>query len=487
MKKTCIALIISAVCYSQLAQAEGYKLFEQSVSAMGNAYAGRGAQVTDATLVHSNPAAITQLNGSQLAGGLNLIHAETRYNQVSAQSANGAPVVGRADGKNSLNEAVPFVFYSTELNDKLSVGTGFYVPFGLSSDYQDDWAGRYFADETAIEVLAVTAVAAYQLTEQWSAGIGINLNHAEGTLSKFKDHSGLCELGTGINQLYKADVYNPLLCQSHYSVTGDDLAVGYSLGLHGQLTPSLRVAVAYHSAVKFNLQGDSEITNTPITGAQVAGNSNFIVVSPTLPAISKQTGKLATNPRTTEASQLALTTPASLALSLDHQFNTTWSWQASLSWTMWSDFRSIDIISTADTPSISLSTQLPQNLNSTGYIGFIPEHWRDSVSVAVGLSWQQQSDRMFKTGLAYDENPIEQSHRTARVPTNDRIWWTLGMNQQLTSQWSLDIAAGWMWMDALNVREREYNVQEVALYKSGLSAHYRNDAWLLGAQLNYRF
>lgn len=114
MKKTCIALIISAVCYSQLAQAEGYKLFEQSVSAMGNAYAGRGAQVTDATLVHSNPAAITQLDGSQLAGGLNLIHAETRYNQVSAQSANGAPVVGRADGKNSLNEAVPFVFYSTQ-------------------------------------------------------------------------------------------------------------------------------------------------------------------------------------------------------------------------------------------------------------------------------------------------------------------------------------------------------------------------------------
>lgn len=487
MKKSSLTLLISAVCYSQFVQAEGYKLFEQSVSAMGNAYAGRGAQITDASLVHSNPAAISHLSGSQWAGGLNLIHAETKYSQVSAQSANAAPVMGRTDGKNSLNEVVPFVFYSTKLDEKLSLGAGFYVPFGLSGDYSDDWAGRYFADETAIEVLALTAVAAYQLDEKWSAGIGLNLNHAEGTLSKFKDHNGLCELGLNINQLYKADVYNPKVCQSHYSVSGDDVAIGYSLGLHGLVTKQLRIALAYHSAVKFTLRGDSVITNTPMTGATVSGNSNFIVVAPALPAISKQTGKLAINPLATEASQLALTTPASLALSLDHQLNADWSWQASLSWTLWSAFRSIEIISTAATPSISLSTQQPQNLNQSGYIGYIPEHWRDSVSVAVGLSWQIEPARMLKTGLAYDENPIEQSHRTARVPTTDRVWWTVGMNQQLTPQWNFDLAAGWMWMDALNIREREYNVQEVALYKSGLAAHYDNDAWLFAAQLNYRF
>ena len=33
----------------------------------------------------------------------------------------------------------------------------------------------------------------------------------------------------------------------------------------------------------------------------------------------------------------------------------------------------------------------------------------------------------------------------------------------------------------------EYNVQEVALYKSGLQAHVDNTAWLLGMQLNYRY
>lgn len=487
MKKSSITLALSVICYSQLAQAEGYKLFEQSVSAMGNAYAGRGAQITDASLVHSNPAAISALAKTEWTGGLNLIHADTQYRQVSAQSANGAPVVGRTEGKNSLNEIVPFVFFSTPLNDRLTVGGGFYVPFGLSSDYQDDWAGRYFADETAIQVLALTGVAAYQLNAQWSFGLGVNLNHAEGTLSKFKDHSGLCELGQGVNTPYKADVYNPLICQSYYDVTGDDIGVGYSVGLHGELTPTLRLALAYHSAVRFQLQGDSTITNTPITGAMVANNSNFIVASPSLPAISKQTGKLAINPLLTEASQLALTTPATLALSIDHQLSKTWSWQGTVNWTGWSDFRSIDIVSTAGTPTISLSTQQAQNLNQPGYIGFIPEHWRDSLSVALGLSWQIQPERILKTGLAYDENPIDQSHRTARVPTTDRIWWTLGLNQQLSSHWSMDLAAGWMWMDPLHIAEREYNVQEIALYKSRLTANYKHTAWLMAAQLNYRF
>lgn len=487
MKKSSLSLAVFAACFSQLSLAEGYKLFEQSVSAMGNAYAGRGAQITDATLVHSNPAALTQLNDAQLSGGLNLIHAETDYSQVAATSANGAPVLGRSNGKNSLNEIVPFVFYSNKVNDKLSLGGGFYVPFGLSGDYSDDWAGRYFADETEVQVLALSAVAAYQLSDNWSAGLGISVNRAAGTLSKFKDHNGLCELGTGINQLYRADVYNPLVCASHYSVSGDDFAVGYSLGLHGQLSAETKIALVYHSAVRFRLTGNSEITNTPILGAQVAGNSNFIVVAPTLPAISKATGKLALNPNLTEASQLALTTPASMALSLDQQINRQWSWQATVSWTGWSDFRSIDIVSASATPSISLSTQQPQNLNQPGYIGYIPEYWRDSWSAALGLSWQQQTNRILKAGVAFDGNPIDQSHRTARVPTSDRSWLTLGMNQQLTAQWSLDIAAGWMWMDNLNINEREYNVQDIALYKSGVRGHFDNSAWLLALQLNYRY
>jgi long-chain fatty acid transport protein len=103
------------------------------------------------------------------------------------------------------------------------------------------------------------------------------------------------------------------------------------------------------------------------------------------------------------------------------------------------------------------------------------------------MTWHLTNGDTVKSGIAYDESPIADAHRTARVPTNDRLWWTVGYGTNLTQNWHLDIAAGYMWMDRLHVNEREYNVQEVALYRSSLNVDYKNTALLLGAQVNYRF
>jgi long-chain fatty acid transport protein len=486
LRKASLPMAISLALVSQSAFAEGYKLFEQSVSAAGNAYAGRGAQVTDASLVYSNPAALTELKGSQFSGGLNLIHATTRYKDATAQSANGMPVTGRDSGKLTLSELVPFAFYSDHLSEDISWGVGVYAPFGLSSNYQDDWVGRYFADETAIKVVAMQPTVAYKLNEAWSVGAGVSVNYAEGTLSKYKDHSGLCELGTNINALYGANVYNAAYCDSHYEVNGDDVAAGYNLGIHGDLG-STKLALVYHSEVKYTLKGDSEITNTPITGANVAGNPNFIVVGPNLPAVSLATGKLASNSYLSEQSKLDLTTPANLAFSVDQQLTDVISVQASVNWTGWSSFESIDIVSDDTTPSISLSTQLPQNLNKPGYIGYIPEHWQDTWSFSVGTTVQYNDELKLKTGLAYDENPISGRHKTARVPTADRIWWTWGANWALTAKQSVDFAYGYMWMNKVSIDEHEYSANGVRIYNSGVQATYRNKAQVLAVQWNYQF
>ncbi len=487
MKIRSSLLPLAALVLSQTVNAEGYKLYEQSVSAMGNAYAGRGAQITDASLVYSNPAALTELKGPQLSSGATLIHATTDYQVDKAVNSAGQPVLGRMNGKNSLNEVVPFLFFSDQLNDKWSYGGGFYVPFGLSSDYADDWAGRYFADETAIQVLSLQGNLAYRMNDTWSFGGGLSLNRVEGVLSKFKDHSGLCETGTRINTLYGADVYNDAYCHSHYEVAGDDIKLGYNFALHARFATGTQLGLIYHSAVKFTLHGDSEVTNTPITGANVAGSPNFIVVAPQLPAINKATGKLAHNPLAVEKSAVGLTTPADLTLSLDQTINEQWSVQASLSWTGWSVFESIDIVSRDANPSMSLSTQQPQNLNSQGYIGYIPEYWHDTVSGALGATWQWTTERQLKAGIAYDENPISKSHRTARVPTKDRVWLTVGWHEQLKTTLSMDVALGYLWMSNLQSNEAEYNVQDTRINLANLQASYSNHAMLAGVQFNYLF
>ena len=487
MKISSFALTLTALCICQNLHAEGFKLYEQSVSAMGNGYAGRGAQISDASLVYSNPAALTELNQAQLSSGATFIHARTDYQVDLAKSAAGQSVIGRESGQNSLNELVPFLFYADKLSSQWSYGLGFYVPFGLSSDYADDWAGRYFADKTAIEVVALQASAGYRLNEQWSLGGGISVNRVSGELSKFKDHSGLCETGSNINAMFGADVYNDAYCHSHYQVAGDDVKLGYNLAIHGRFDTGTKLGLIYHSKIDFVLHGNSEITNTPITGANVVGSPNFIVIAPNLPAINKATGKLAHNPLAIEKSAVALTTPADLTFSLDQEIAKDWSFQGSISWTGWSKFQSIDIVSRDANPSMSLSTQQPQNLNKPGYIGYIPEYWHDTISGAVGATWQLTTHRQLKAGLAYDESPISSTHRTARVPTKDRIWGTLGWHEQLNTKWNMDLALGYLWMSDLTSNEAEYNVQDVRINRANLQATYSNHAILAGVQFNYLF
>lgn len=482
IRKSAVSLVVLSSLASMSAHAEGYKLFEQSVSSMGNAYAGRGAQITDATLVHSNPAALTELDGSQLSGGLNLISAKTNYRNASAQSANGQSVIGRTEGANSLNELVPFVFYSDKVSEQLSWGIGFYAPFGLSSDYDDDFVGRYFADETAVQVVSLQPALAYKLNEKWSVGMGISLNHAEGTLSKFKDHSGLCEAGPLLGA-----IFNDAICASHYEVEGDDIAFGYTLGLYAEPIAGTRLALTWHSAVNYTLKGDSVITNTPVTSANGAPYLVPVPGMPQLPLLDARTGKLATNTALTEKSKLDLTTPATAAFSLDQQLTPALSLQFSAAWTQWSKFQSIDIISDDANPSISLSTQAPANLNSEGYIGYIPEYWHNSWSFAMGATYVYQPALTLKAGVAVDENPIGQSRKTARIPTNDRVWLTLGANWQLSDKLSLDMAYGYLFTGDVSVDEHEYNVQDQRLYNSGYQGQYSNKGQLFAVQANYRF
>ena len=488
IRTTAISLAVFSALICLSAQAEGYKLFEQSVSSMGNAYAGRGAQITDASLVYSNPAAITKLDGTQLTSGLTLITAKTNYGNAQAQSANGQSVVGRTEGANSLNELVPFVFYADKINNDVSWGIGFYVPFGLSSDYDNDFVGRYFADETAIQVLSLQPSIGYNLNKHWSVGAGISINRAAGTLSKYKDHSGLCELGEQTtNAMFGAPVYNAAYCNSHYEVEGDDIAFGYTLGIHAEPLDGTLLALMYHSAIRFNLKGDSVITNAPITGANVVGNPNFMVVAPHLPAIDLSTGKLASQSKLTEASQLALTTPASAAFSVDQQLTKALSVQFSAVWTQWSEFQSIDIVSNDANPSISLNTQTAANLNNEGQIGYIPEYWHNVWGFAVGATYQYQPDITLKAGMAYDENPISTSHKTARIPTDDRLWITVGTHWQLNQHLSFDIAYGYLFTGDVSVNEHEYNVQNERLYQSGYQADYRNKGQLFSLGVSYSF
>jgi long-chain fatty acid transport protein len=49
--------------------------------------------------------------------------------------------------------------------------------------------------------------------------------------------------------------------------------------------------------------------------------------------------------------------------------------------------------------------------------------------------------------LAYDESPVEDAHRTVRLPDSDRYWITLGARYELSRAIAIDVAYAHLFFD----------------------------------------
>ena len=171
---------LSALTLSIQAGAAGFALNESSTAAAGTAYAGRGSNAQDASVMAANPAGIALLEGRQVTVGGGVVVPDGNFKG----SSNTATTEASEDG--FLNTAIiPFGYFSMPIDEQLSFGFGIYAPFGSSTDYDDDWAGRYLADETDVSMINLQPTVAYKFSDQLSLGLGVFATYAEGELSRF--------------------------------------------------------------------------------------------------------------------------------------------------------------------------------------------------------------------------------------------------------------------------------------------------------------
>ena len=88
-------------------------------------------------------------------------------------------------------------------------------------------------------------------------------------------------------------------------------------------------------------------------------------------------------------------------------------------------------------------------------------------------------DRL-RTGLAFDQSPTNNTHRSPRIPTGDRTAVSFGLAWNPTDDVTLDLAYTYLWEEETEVRNQKAN-------KGVYNATYENSAHGFGAALSYRF
>ena len=258
-----LGLAVVALALPQSATADGWKIQLQGGKSLATSYAGRSALFEDASVVWFNPAGMTALEGEWvITVGAPIITYQLDFRDAGSRSLIGQPLTGDATPDGGTTAVVPHVYLVKRLDPRWRVGFGFNAPFGLGTNYGENWIGRYHATETTLRVFNLNPSIAVRLSDQWSVGLGLDIQRSTATLANMIDFGSI-----------GAAVGLPLTPQGSdgkVEFTGSDWAAGFDVSAWGDLAEDLRVGAVYRSQIDHGLKGtaDFEVPDeaAPLTG-----------------------------------------------------------------------------------------------------------------------------------------------------------------------------------------------------------------------------
>ena len=419
MLKTTLSLAVTMA--STQIFAAGFAINEHSISGMGTGYAGRSSSADDASTVYGNPAGMSRLTREQVTGGVAFLDAKTDISDASS-SPNG----GSNKGDMVPFTSVPMGFYVKPIDEHWAFGLGVYVPFGLITDYEKGFGGRYFGSKSEVQVITFQPTVSYKFNDVVSIGFGPTINRIDGTL----------ESNLSITQAAP---------DGKVKIKGDDTALGYNIGVLVQATDTTRLGLTYHSKVKYKLEGNTKVNYGVLGAVGLSAQQKY------------------------DAS-LKITTPESVDFSVTQAINDRWNVYAGSTWTRWSQFKKITVENSGVQPLLA------------GQFGEITEeqNWHDTWAYAVGTSYQLNKEWVLRTGLTFDQSPTNNVDRSPRIPTGDRTIFSIGAGWSPTDDLTIDVAYSYLVEESVKINETNARNQNY-------TAKYENSANGFGVGATYRF
>jgi long-chain fatty acid transport protein len=454
------AIAVVVLGWAGAATASGFQLVEQNASGLGNAYAGQAAAAEDASTIFFNPAGMTRLRGLQLVAALNLVRPTTEFNNTGSQPI-GAPgpalhALGGEDGDAGSLALVPNFYVSWEAwRDLLWAGVGVNVPFGLKTEWDDGWMGRFHALESEVETINVNPSVAVKVLPWLSLGAGVNWQWITATLSNSVPYSAALAGTAGpaaLPALATCPGATPAgtNCEGTGNIEGDDRSWGWNVGAMADFAVTgTRVGVSYRSAIEHELEGHVSFTNVPAALAAAFPNGDI---------------------------RADIELPATLSVAVAQEFPGLPRLQllADFTWTDWSSIQSLDIFRSSGA-----------GLTST------PLRFDDSWRVGLGANYQLTETWKLRGGVAYDQTPVQDEDRTPRLPDEDRFWLAGGAQWKILEKLALDAGFAWLFVD-----DASSNLPAVVPPPSpafrpsprgSLVGDYDAHVWIASAQARYTF
>lgn len=428
------AAAVMAVCAASAAHAAGFMLTEQSAGALGRAYAGAGVDGTDLSGVYYNPATMTLHPGTAIQAGFVAVGLDLAYEGNDGSTENGQ----------YNTQAIPHGYISHQLTDNMWIGLAMTVPFGMGTEYDDNWNRANRGISAEVLTFDFNPNVAWKVSDKLSLGAGMSIQYAAADL-KMKDGLGDITMDG--------------------EVDADSIAWGFNVGLMWSPLDNLRFGLSYRSRINHNADGDFTVDNLR------AGDR------PVDPGALGDIGPIVATALGTHDATATISTPAWLMATAAWDVNDLLSLYATFRWTDWSSFDTLNI-----------KTSALDRIPGKNGVKTVENHWQDTYLVSVGADLRFTNWWTFRAGIGYETSAVDDpKYRTAIIPDADRLWLALGSSFKATENMQIDVSAAWLH----GIGERNLwssdgsNPAEGTPEKVGKFEDL--DAYLFGVQLVYKF
>jgi long-chain fatty acid transport protein len=389
---------------------------------------------------------MSRLEGKQIALALHGIKPSAKFSDSGSVGAAAQNSGGNGGDAGSL-ALVPNVYFAMQVNPMMRMGLGINAPFGLQTEYESNWLGRFQAIKSKIETVNLNPSMSYQINDAVSIGAGVNYQQIKGDLTSAVNYSAVAgsaaanlatpgALVAGLTTIATSKV------EGVSTISGSDSAWGYNFGILYKVNPQTRIGIAYRSKITYNLSGTVSFTPIPsplsLLGIPLLQNGSV-----TLP----------------------ITMPSTFSVSGFHQLSDKFDLMSDFTWTGWSVLQQLKIDRTS-----GLNVQTVQ------------ENWKNTWRIAAGANYHYSEQWTSRIGVAYDQSPVSNDYRTARIPDNDRTWLSVGGQYKVNKSSALDFGYSHLFVQNASISDKQ-----AAAGKGNLIGTYSNSVDILSVQYTHSF
>jgi long-chain fatty acid transport protein len=422
-QKATLALLILLIPTTSFAA--GFLIFEAGAKALGMGGA-LTAQADDPSAIFFNPAGITQLEGTNLYGGVSLIFAGSEFAGVDP-----APGYGITEKTKTMLFTPINAYLTYAVTSDLAVGVGVFNPFGLGQEWENpqSFSGRYIVYDVNLVTFNINPTVAWSPTDRFSLGAGLQMVYADVEIDQYLQEwdpngTGFLDVGT-------------------VKLAGDNgLDFGFNVG--GRVVPDDRfiVGVSYRSTVKVDISGGTaDFTQVP------SGNAALDTAVALQFPPDQEVGAL-------------VELPWLLSIGGAYTGVEEWVFEIDFNITGWSTF---DVL-TFEFQDPSLNSSRVQDYETV-------------LSVRSGVGYDLNDEVQLRGGFYYDPTPQPEKAMSPLFPDTDRYGLTFGAGYK-HGAWTLDGFALF-----ILTQDRDTDGQSLDDY----NGTYRTFANVIGVNVGYRF